>query len=94
MSEQTVRVDTLPEPVVTLLRAVRDALDIPMPGLTDADERTHAALLQRRCGDALAILDCVVDEGHDVAGAAETLRRWTAERLVTYTPWTDDGSAA
>ncbi|MEU0041055.1 hypothetical protein [Streptomyces sp. NPDC006333] len=94
MSERTVRVDALPESVVALLHAVYDALDIPLPGLTDADEREHAALLQRRCGNSLTILGCVLDDKHDIAPAAATLRRWTAEQPVTYTPWAGDGSAA
>ncbi|MFF3872548.1 hypothetical protein [Streptomyces sp. NPDC001978] len=92
MSEPTVpeRVD-IPDTAVALLRAVHDALDIPLPGLTDADERAHATLLTRRAARARVILACVLSDGHQAGESAETLRAWTAEDPVTYTPWTDDG---
>ncbi|MGW2417113.1 hypothetical protein ACWCV5_33855 [Streptomyces tubercidicus] len=93
MSDTTVRVDSLPDAAVALLRAVHDALNVPLPGLADEDESEYAALLQRRSHDALAILGCVLEQGHDVAFAAGALRRWTADRPVTYTPWTDNGGA-
>ncbi|MFD8396462.1 hypothetical protein ACFV2N_46655 [Streptomyces sp. NPDC059680] len=50
------RVDSLPEPVLALLRAVHDALDIPLPGLTDADERAYARLLELRAMHARVTL--------------------------------------
>ncbi|WP_059048291.1 hypothetical protein [Streptomyces acidiscabies] len=93
MSGTDVRLASLPEPVGALLRAVHDTLDIPLPGLTDADERAHAKLLQQRSGRAQVILACVLDDGHDFGRAAETLRSWTADMPVTYTPWTYGGGA-
>ncbi|MEU6007321.1 hypothetical protein [Streptomyces sp. NPDC047453] len=94
MSEPTVRLDSLPEAVVALLRAVHEALDIPLPGLTDADERAYARLSEYRLRDTRVILAGVLDEGHEVSGAAEALRTWTEQTPVTHTPWTDGGGAA
>ncbi|WEB41363.1 hypothetical protein MOV08_20190 [Streptomyces yunnanensis] len=94
MSDTTVRLDSLPEAAVALLRAVYDALDIPLPDTTAADQRAYDTLLHRRSVDARVILDGVLHEDHMVGLAAEVLREWTARRPVTYTPWTDDGGAS
>jgi hypothetical protein len=87
------RVESFPEPVVALLRAVRDALDLPLPGLTDADERAYARLLAQRARDARVILAGVLDDGHEAGGAAVSLRAWMDREPVTYTPWIEDGGA-
>ncbi|MGA5201372.1 hypothetical protein [Streptomyces variegatus] len=87
------RVGSFPEPVVALLRAVHDALDLPLPGLTDADERTYARLLAQRARDARVILAGVLDDGHEAGGAAVSLRAWMDREPVTYTPWSEDGGA-
>jgi hypothetical protein len=87
------RVDSLPAPVVALLRAVHDALDLPLPGLTDADERAYARLLAQRARDARVILAGVIDDGHEAGGAAVSLRAWVDRVPVTYTPWTDERGA-
>ncbi|POX54857.1 hypothetical protein [Streptomyces sp. Ru72] len=91
MSEQTVRLDSLPEPVAALLRAVHDALDIPLPGLTDADERAYTTLLARRVMEARVTLACILQDGHEVGWAAASLREQVKRGPVTYTPWTDGG---
>jgi hypothetical protein len=87
------RVDAFPESAVELLRAVYDALDVPLPGLTDEDERAYASLVARRVRDARVVLACVLNDGHKAGAAAESLRAWTAQEPVTYTPWTDGGGA-
>jgi hypothetical protein len=87
------RVGSFPEPVVALLRAVHDALDLPLPGLTDADERAYARLLAQRARDARVILAGVLDDGHEAGGAAVSLRAWMDREPVTYTPWIKDGGA-
>ncbi|MFI5977965.1 hypothetical protein [Streptomyces sp. NPDC051452] len=92
MSESTVRLASLPEPVVALLRAVHDALDLPLPGLTDADERAYARLLDRRVMEARVSLACVLLDGHKVGGAAARLRDMVKLGPVTYTPWTSGGA--
>lgn len=84
------RADAWPDPVVALLRAVHDALDIPLPGLTDEDERAYAKLLDRRTAEARIILACVLNAGHGAGGATASLR---ARHPVTYIPWTGDGGA-
>ncbi|MDL2080778.1 hypothetical protein QNN03_30470 [Streptomyces sp. GXMU-J15] len=93
MSGPTVRLACLPAPVVALLRAVHDALDVPLPGLTDADERAHAVLLHQRAREAWIVLGYVLDDGHEVGPSAESLRAWTARNPVEYTPWDGGGVA-
>ncbi|GAA2218786.1 hypothetical protein [Streptomyces indiaensis] len=87
------RVDSLPGPVVALLRAVHDTLDLPLPGLTDADERAYARLVVHRARDARVILAGVLDDGHEAGRAALSLRAWVDREPVTYTPWTDERGA-
>ncbi|MFG2634349.1 hypothetical protein ACGFX8_10445 [Streptomyces sp. NPDC048362] len=89
MTERTnpEQVDTLPEPVVALLRAVHDALDIPLPGATDADERAYDRLLDRRAMHARVTLACILQDGHGVGRSAAVLRDLTSREPVTYTPW-------
>ncbi|KOV93880.1 hypothetical protein [Streptomyces sp. NRRL B-3648] len=94
MNEPPVRIGSLPEPSVALLRAVYDALDLPLPGLTDADERAYHVLLHDRASQARIILECVLTEGHDLGPAAERLTAWVAGAPVTYTPWIDKRGAA
>ncbi|MFF5535567.1 hypothetical protein ACFY71_24315 [Streptomyces cinerochromogenes] len=94
MSEPSVRIASLPESAAALLRAIHDALDLPLPGLTDADERAYHLLLHDRVSQARIILECVLTEGHDFGPAAERLTAWTAGEPVTYTPWIDKGDAA
>ncbi|WP_153813467.1 hypothetical protein [Streptomyces sp. SUK 48] len=92
MSEP-VRIDSLPEPVVSLLRAVHDALDLPLPGLTDADERAYHVLMHDRASRARIVLAGVLADRHDLGPADAMLREWTAGAPVTYTPWIDRGGA-
>ncbi|MEV6807329.1 hypothetical protein [Streptomyces sp. NPDC051132] len=89
MNDPSVRVGSLPEAAVALLRALHDALDLPLPGLTDADERAYHLLLHDRASRARIILECALVSNHDLGPATEQLRAWTAEGPVTYTPWTD-----
>ncbi|MGW2832080.1 hypothetical protein [Streptomyces sp. NPDC001286] len=94
MNEPTVRLDSLPVSAVALLRAVHDALALPLPGLSDEDECAYAKLLESRAQEARIILACVLNSGHEMGPAAASLREWTAREPVTYTPWTGDGGAA
>ncbi|MFF8989557.1 hypothetical protein ACF09H_06260 [Streptomyces sp. NPDC014983] len=94
MSGPVVRIDSLPEPVVALLRAVYDALDLPLPGLTDADERAYHVLMHDRASLARVVLSGVLVNGHNLGPAAAMLNQWTAGAPVTYTPWRDKGGAA
>ncbi|MBL1117131.1 hypothetical protein JK364_32810 [Streptomyces sp. 110] len=78
--------------VTALLRAVHDALDLPLPDITDEAEREHRALLISRAAHARIILACVLEQDHDIARAAELLDRWIADEPVTYTPWEGKGA--
>ncbi|MCQ6245255.1 hypothetical protein [Streptomyces malaysiensis] len=80
--------------VTSLLRAVHDALDLPLPDITDEAEREHRALLISRTAHARIILAGVLEQDHDIARAAEHLDRWIADEPVTYTPWEDKGVRA
>ncbi|WHX19317.1 hypothetical protein QFW82_20785 [Streptomyces malaysiensis subsp. malaysiensis] len=80
--------------VMELLRAVHDALDLPLPDITERDEREHQRLLANRAADARCVLAGVVQQDHDMEVAARLLRRWTADEPVTYTPWEDKGAPA
>ncbi|WP_030750439.1 hypothetical protein [Streptomyces sp. NRRL S-31] len=93
MSEPIVRIDSLPAPVAELLRAVRDSLDLPLPGLTDADERAYHVLLHYRASHARIVLEGVLSDRHDLGPAAARLTEWTAGEPVTYTPWIDGRGA-
>ncbi|MFI0769642.1 hypothetical protein ACH4TQ_32840 [Streptomyces sp. NPDC021218] len=80
--------------VTALLRAVHDALDLPLPGLTDEDEREHRALLINRAADARIVLAGVLERGLRMETASTFLRGRTATLPVTYTPWMDKGAPA
>ncbi|MER8155201.1 hypothetical protein [Streptomyces sp. NPDC094472] len=80
--------------VTALLRAVHDALDLPLPDITERDERKHLRLLTNRAADARCVLAGVLEQDHDMEVAARLLRRWTADEPVTYTPWEDKGAPA
>lgn len=84
---------SLPEPVTELLRAVHDALNLPLPGLTDEDERAYASLLANRAREARVILVGILHDGHEPGRAAVALRGWLDRWPVTYTPWSSDGGA-
>jgi hypothetical protein len=76
------------DPAMTLMGAVLDAIDLPLPGLGDADERAHRRLLRARVGSAIAALSASVDQGLAVDPAY--LREMTDRYPVTYAVWTPD----
>jgi hypothetical protein len=80
----------LPVDVAGLLAAIRDSLDVPLPGLDPADERAYQALLLIRADRARIIAESVLD-GSDLPSATDNLRRWTAETPITYVPFEPDG---
>ncbi|MFE5122927.1 hypothetical protein [Streptomyces sp. NPDC056669] len=80
--------------VMALLRAVHDALDLPLPDITDRDDRAHRRLLFNRATDARCVLAGALEQGYSLETAAEMLRRWTATSPVTYAPWMDKGAPA
>ncbi|MEU5272783.1 hypothetical protein AB0G77_30485 [Streptomyces hygroscopicus] len=94
MSEPTTpkRAPAGTDAVMALLRAVHDALDLPLPGLADQDEREHYYLLTDRAAAARVVLAGVLERDHAVESAAAYLRDRTDGAPVTYTPWQDKGA--
>ncbi|MDP9608858.1 hypothetical protein [Streptomyces demainii] len=80
--------------VMALLRAVHDALDLPLPGLADQDEREHYHLLTDRAAVARVVLAGVLERDYAFESAAAYLRGRTKGAPVTYTPWEDKGGPA
>ncbi|MCC3652714.1 hypothetical protein LIX60_14835 [Streptomyces sp. S07_1.15] len=77
----------IPAPVRELLAALADAVDLPLPDITDADERRAGYVLRDRARSAVVVARTVLDNGHDPAHAAAYLRRRTAETPADYQPW-------
>ncbi|MGW5394741.1 hypothetical protein [Streptomyces sp. NPDC003952] len=73
--------------VADLLRAIVEALDVPLPSVADADERVYHRLLERRTSDVRIVLDVMLRMGGDPWENASDIRRRTAEEPVTYTPF-------
>lgn len=76
----------LPQDVRGLLAAICAAADVPLPGITTADEAAHHRLLTTRMSDIRILVQGVL-KGHDPARAAALLREDTARHPVTYTRW-------
>ena len=75
----------LPGPLVELLGAVVEALDVPIAD-RPADDKQRAELLTVRAADTRVILELLLAHG-DIAHSAMRLREWTAEHPVTYPTW-------
>lgn len=92
---------TLSSDVLDLLAAIRDALDVPLSALTDADERAYQAVMRRRLSEVHIVLDVALDPQWigtlDPAREAAYIRARTADTQITYTVWerpTDGGEQA
>lgn len=72
-----------------LLAALYEALDVPSPDITVADEKAHYELIERRAFDARIVIASLLKHDDVDPGATAQLREWTAARPVTYTPWQD-----
>ncbi|MFD3530093.1 hypothetical protein [Streptomyces sp. NPDC058664] len=83
------RLTDLDGDVTGLLTAIVEALDVPMPSVRRADEQEHYRLLERRSADVVIALSVLLRHpGNDILDATvRELRRWTARRPVTYTPF-------
>jgi hypothetical protein len=77
--------------VLDLLAAIRDALDVPLPSLAEADERAWHRLMARRLSELHVTLSVALDpkwaDGVDAAHEAAQIRQRTAATPVTYTVW-------
>jgi hypothetical protein len=80
---------TLSSDVLDLLTAIHDALDVPLPGLTDRDERAYQRLLEDRRSAIYTTLHAILDE--DVQRINEHDARYIQSRTettpVTYAVW-------
>jgi hypothetical protein len=78
----------MPEPLTddmrALLAAVHDALDVPLPALTDADERAYLRILRERTAVARIAIGGILHDG-SYFGAADYLTGRTAQVPITYT---------
>ncbi|MBN3928937.1 hypothetical protein IQ279_04660 [Streptomyces verrucosisporus] len=78
----------IPTPVRELLAAVLEAIDLPMPDITETDERRAAAVQRDRTRVAAIVTRGVLERGHDPGHGAAYLRRRVAEVPADYCPWT------
>jgi hypothetical protein len=80
---------TLSSDVLALLTAIRDALDVPLPGLTDRDEHAFQRLMEDRRSAIHSTLNAILDKDvrrineHD----ARYIRSRTEATPVTYAVW-------
>lgn len=82
----------LPTDVRELLAAVVAALDVPLADCAE-DDKTRAALLSHRAGDARIVIASVL-QGDGIERATEDPQRWTAEQPVAYRSWQDRSKGA
>lgn len=75
---------------VDLLDAIVAALDLPLPSIEAADERTYYRLLERRALAVRIIIESNRAVTRDPRLAADAIRTRTAEEPVTYTPFKDE----
>lgn len=78
--------DLTPE-VRDLLAAVREALNVPLAALTDADEQARASILSQRASLTRTVLDGILDRDRNIARAVTDLAERTADTPITYTAW-------
>ncbi|MGW7108802.1 hypothetical protein ACWGHU_21855 [Streptomyces xanthophaeus] len=79
---------------VDLLAAIVQALDLPLPSITEADERLYYRLLERRALAVRIIIESNRAVSRDPRLAADAIRTRTAEEPVTYTPYEDEKNGA
>ncbi|WCD89608.1 hypothetical protein KPP03845_106029 [Streptomyces xanthophaeus] len=72
---------------VDLLAAIVQALDLPLPSITEADERRYYRLLERRALAVRIIIESNRAVTRDPQRAANAIRTRTAEEPITYTPF-------
>lgn len=75
-----------------LLSAIRDALDIPLPGLRPEDESAYHRLTERRANIVRCTLQgLLAHPGPLTRGTAEHIRASVALSPVTYVTYVPDG---
>lgn len=88
---------TLSSDVLDLLTAIRDAVDVPLPGLDEVDERAWHSLMVQRLGDLHTVLDVALSaqwaDTLDPAAEAAHIRSRTASAPVAYALFEQSGGA-
>lgn len=81
--------DPVPAVVLDLLAAIRDAADVPLPGLDEADERAYHALMGQRLSDLHIALSVALSPQWigtlDLADEVAAIRSRVDATPVTYT---------
>lgn len=99
MSDTTEPLHDLSAPVLDLLAAIADSLDLALPALTEKDERDAARITWNRARNIHNAVRLILDDGHKVSRTADWIRETTADTPATYAPWvapehrTDGGQA-
>ena len=83
------RLTGLPGEVTSLVAAIVETLDIPLPSVGDVDERKHYRVLEHRVSDVVIALSSLLK--YPSVGALEDItayiREWATRYPVTYTPF-------
>ncbi|MGY3337577.1 hypothetical protein ACVW0K_003676 [Streptomyces filamentosus] len=90
------RLTGLPGEVTTLLAAVVEALDIPLPSNDEDDETAHRVLLDERAAGVRIALSVLLGSPAIwlLEDTARYIREHTAQHPVTYTPFRSDRTEA
>ncbi|WP_031009323.1 hypothetical protein [Streptomyces sp. NRRL F-5727] len=90
------RLTDLPGEVTTLLTAVVEALDIPLPSNDEDDEAAHYDVLDERAAGVRIALSVLLEGAYYGALKDTTryIRERTAQHPVTYTPFRSDRTGA
>lgn len=77
---------------VELLAAIRDTLDLPLPGLSPEDESAHRRLVEQRVNIVRCTLQgLLAHPGRLTQDSAEQIRACMAQHPVTYATYIPDG---
>ncbi|MFB7938992.1 hypothetical protein [Streptomyces sp. NPDC056049] len=90
------RLTDLPGEVTSLVAAIVEALDLPLPSVEDADEAKHYRVLEKRAEDVIVGLSMLLKFASEmpVAEATVYVRDWTKRHPITYTPFRSDQTEA
>ncbi|MDX2558498.1 hypothetical protein PV371_02365 [Streptomyces sp. TX20-6-3] len=83
------RLTDLPGEVTSLVAAIVEALDLPLPSIEDGDERKHYRVQEKRVQDVTIGLSMLLRYANEmpIAEAADYVRDWTKRHPATYTPF-------
>lgn len=75
--------------LLDFVAATRDALDLPLPGIADADRELHRLIMRSRSDSVKIAAEMIADGGNlsTVHTATSWLRDRTRQLPVTYRPY-------